>query len=150
MQKMSNMTVLLLLIIFLCGPFSAKAQFALTPLSTSEIRSNLFGRLFTGEYPSGSQWAERFNSDGTSDYSENGRAIRGIMRLSGGELCFSYPDTETLNGGCFEIWKRGTNCFDFYTPDGGASIDQKRFGQGWQARGWIAGQPSTCLSEEIS
>ena len=150
MLKMSNRSALLLVIISFGCLSSALAQFALTPLNATEIRSTLFGQLFTGEYPSGSQWAERFNTDGTSDYSENGMAIRGTMSLSGSKLCFTYPNTQTLNGGCFEIWKRGANCFDFYTPDGGATLDQRQFGRGWQARGWIADQPSTCLSEEIS
>ncbi|MEE9313879.1 MAG: hypothetical protein V3V02_04450 [Rhizobiaceae bacterium] len=128
---------------------TAHAQLTLKPLSGSEIRSFMFGRLMSGEYPDGNQWAERFNRNGTSDYSENGKPIRGQMTLNGNILCFTYASNQS-SGGCFEVWKRGPNCFDFYATRSGANLDQRNFGQGWDARGWYANQPSTCVSEQIS
>jgi len=150
-RKMSNVRSLLLLCIGVVSFYSPSthAQIALAPLTGNEIQSALFGRLFTGEYPNGSQWAERFNPDFTTQYSEDGRVTKGTMSLNGNILCFTYADNDQ-SGGCFEVWKRGPNCFDFYSPTSDASLDQRRFGRAWQARGWDADQPSTCLSEEIS
>ena len=148
-RKMSN--VALALILFVGSIFSEPlyAQMTLHPLSGAEIRQTMFGQTMTGEYSDGSRWAERFNSDGTSDYSQNARTVRGQMTLNGNILCFIYlADKQT--GGCFEVWRRGLNCFDFYSASGDASLDQRRFGRGWDARAWYVGKPSTCLSEHIS
>jgi len=106
-------------------------------MSATEIKQFVFGFTMSGEYASGQSWAERFNKDGTSSYSENGK----------------YDENPTVSGGCFEVWKRGANCFDFYSTNAdqpAASLDQRRFGRGWDARAWYADQKSTCLSEEIS
>ena len=149
--KMSNTRINLLFVTLMaCLLLSpAHSQISIKPLTGSEIRSALFGKLFTGEYPNGSGWAERFNLDFTSDYSEDNRITRGKMTLNGNILCFTYADIDQ-SGGCFEVWQRGENCFDFYSPTGNASLDERRFGQGWQARGWQAGSPSTCVSQQIS
>ena len=122
-------------------------------MSATEIKQFVFGFTMSGEYASGQSWAERFNKDGTSSYSENGKPILGRMTLNGNILCFSYDENPTVSGGCFEVWKRGANCFDFYSTNAdqpAASLDQRRFGRGWDARAWYADQKSTCLSEEIS
>ncbi len=140
-------TFLVVLIYFIGIP--AFGQYVSKPLSGSEIQSQMFGRLLSGDYPNGERWAERFNYDGSSDYSENGNVRRGKMTLTGNVLCFSY-DTEKDSGGCFEIWKRSPNCFDFYGARSDASLDQRNFGKAWDARGWYSGQPSTCTSEQIS
>lgn len=150
--KMSNphfLMVALLIWVVVFVPLTASAQMSVAPLSGPEIRASLFGRLFTGEYPNGLGWAERFNANGTSDYSEKGRSTRGIMSLNGNVLCFSYQDNNEV-GGCFEIWKRSANCFDFYSASDGPGLTDRRFGRDWQARGWASDQPSTCLSDRIS
>lgn len=150
-RKMSNTLAVLLaglvLVPIIAAP--AKGQVALAPLTAVEIRMALFGKLFSGEYPDGARWAERFNHDLTSDYSEDGRLTKGTMTLNSNILCFYYADKDQ-SGGCFEVWQRGPNCFDFYSPTGDATLDQRRFGRAWQARGWNADQPATCMSEEIS
>ncbi len=150
MAKKSNWT--LSIIVFVSALMSAASfgQISLRPMTGAEITGTLFGQTVTGEYPTGARWAERFNHDGTSDYSENGVPKRGAMTLNGNTLCFTYQWTPELTGGCFEVWKRGQNCFDFYGTPVSATLDQMRFGRGWSARAWIENQPSTCLSEEIS
>ena len=150
MTKKSNQTFITLLVC--CGMMvtSSLAQLSIHPMTGTEIRQILFGQLLTGEYPSGVQWAERFNKNETSNYSEDGRTRLGIMKLNGNILCFDYPDDPDQSGGCFEVWKRGPNCFDFYSSSASANLDQRRFGRAWDARAWISGKTSTCLSEEIS
>lgn len=130
----------------------AKAHPSLSPLTSSEIAATLFGTRVTGEYASGLGWAERFNSDFTSDYVENGVVSRGRMRFEGDHLCFDYGKQE-LNGGCFEVWQRGANCFDFYAVNSAgppASLTQKRFGRGWDARAWKDGLANSCQTDQIS
>ena len=151
---MSNIGLVLILCITIFTPAITLAHFTAVqytpaPLSGSEIRSTLFGKLVTGEYPSGARWTERFNADGSSDYSEGGRITRGIMTIYDNILCFSYRE-KSQTGGCFEVWQRGPNCFDFYSLDGNGNLDSRRFGRNWQARGWVDNQPSTCLSDKIS
>ena len=150
--KMSNKSLLAAGFV-LFSILNTSAQLARTPLSADEIRKFMFGTTMSGEYASGQTWSERFNSDDTSQYVEDGKLFVGEMTLKGNILCFSYNATADVSGGCFEVWKRGPNCFDFYsknTDSPSANLDQKRFGRGWDARAWYADQQSTCLSEEIS
>lgn len=146
--KKSNAAMLVLA----CVVTAVHAQSSLAPLTQSEIKQSLFGQRVTGEYASGLAWAERFNTDFTSDYVQNGVPSRGLMRFEGDVLCFRYGEKQ-LTGGCFEIWRRGTNCFDFYSVSAAgpnASLTQRRHGEGWDARAWIDGQPGTCSSDQIS
>ena len=111
-----------------------------------------FGQRVIGEYADGQSWAENFNADGSSQYVQDGELTSGKMHFEGKRLCFVY-DPQDMIGGCFEIWPRGKNCFDFYArPDSGlpAGLDDKRFGRGWDARAWIDGEPATCETEHIS
>lgn len=154
-QKKSNRLLNVPALCFTAGLFSlfvqtAFSQVTLTPLVESQIRQNMLGKMFTGEYPDGTRWAERFNRNYTSNYSESGRLEQGVVTINGGVICFDYPKSPEQVGGCFEVWKRGPNCFDFYATGSDASMDQRRFGRGWSARGWDESRPSTCLSEEIS
>lgn len=154
MDEMSNLVAKVLVVVALLGAPTtpALADNPFEPLSPSAIRTYLFGQSMVGEYPSGQAWAEQFGRDGTSLYVEGGIPTKGQMRLEGTSLCFTYPGTEQ-SGGCFEVWKRGPNCFDFYAMVGsttGTRLDDRRFGRGWSARGWIAGQTATCVTEQIS
>ncbi len=152
--KMSNIVAMLLVATAVTLGNSAYAQLAKGPLGAAQIRQSMFGFAMTGEYSNGKSWAERFNRDGSTSYVEDGIAIPGKMTLKSNLLCFDYGETSGFAGGCFEVWKRSANCFDFYSEnvDGGtiASLDEKRFGQGWTARAWYTDQPSTCVSDQIS
>ncbi len=129
-----------------------QAQLSLVPLSAPEIQTRLFGERLVGEYADGQGWAENFNSDGSSDYVQDGKLTLGRMHFEGQRLCFTY-DPKEMTGGCFEVWPRGANCFDFYARhEGGlpARLEDKRFGRGWDARAWIDGKPPTCETEHVS
>ncbi|MDD9908347.1 MAG: hypothetical protein OXR62_01530 [Ahrensia sp.] len=132
-------------------PFApASAQFASTPLNQSQIATRLFGKRLIGEYADGQSWAENFNTDGTSDYVQDGRLSVGRMFFDLDLLCFSYQPQE-LTGGCFEVWQRGTNCFDFYARTSIiASRTDRQFGRNWDARAWIEGVEATCQAGLIS
>ena len=147
--KKSNLVVPLIAVCLIGGAVQAAAQLVLTPLNQSQIRSVMFGQMFTGEYSNGAQWAERLNPNMTSVYVEDGKAIHGHMEFRGSILCFEYPNQPNLNGGCFEIWQRGNNCFDFYGSQSTVSFEDRRLGRNWTARAWNADQPSTCKSELI-
>ena len=105
-----------------------------------------------GEYPDGRQWTETFNTDMTSRYVESGQVSRGAMRFDGSNLCFTYASG--FSGGCFEVWRRSDNCFDFYAiaDDGSvtATTRQRQEGQGWTARAWFEGRKSTCIADQIA
>ena len=148
--KMSNIAVLLILCVLVVANSQVYAQLSLSPMTASQIRAEMFGQMFTGEYKSGARWAERFNPNMTSIYVEDGKPIHGHMQFEGFTLCFEYPYRSDLQGGCFEVWKRSDNCFDFYGTQDIASLDQRRWGRGWTARAWISDQPSTCKSDLIS
>ncbi len=129
-----------------------QAQVSLAPLAAPEIQTRLFGQRLVGEYADGQGWAENLNTDWSSDYVQDGKLTLGKMHLEGRRLCFTYNPTD-MTGGCFEIWPRGSNCFDFYArQEGGlpASLEDKRFGRGWDARAWIDGKPSTCETVHVS
>ena len=128
---------------------STHAQLTIAPLSGPEIRATIYGTTMSGEYPSGQNWSERFNLDGTSTYVELGKISEGKMSLNGNILCFTYKNDDQF-GGCFEVWKRGPNCFDFYSSSSNASLDNRQFGKRWDARAWHTDRPSTCVSEQIS
>ena len=149
MLKMSNIVVSLISIAVWLLPHPTFAQSDFTPLNQSQIRSDMFGQKFTGEYSNGGQWAERFNPNMTSVYVEDGKAIHGHMEFRGSILCFEYPYRPDLQGGCFEIWKRGANCFDFYSTESAVSFNDRRLGRNWMARAWISDVPSTCKSDLI-
>ena len=75
------------------------------------------------------------------------------MRFEGNLMCFNYSGDETLTGGCFEVWRRSANCFDFYGTNGSvadATLSQRRAGTGWTARAWRQDAPSTCVGDQIA
>lgn len=131
------------------GHNPANAQATLAPLQADAIGKALLGTRLAGEYPSGRQWAEQINSDGSTIYVEDGKISAGRTTINGPIICFTY-EREPLQGGCFEVWRRSDNCFDFYASDSDASLDDRRFGQGWSARGWYSNKPATCVSDQIT
>ena len=123
-----------------------------TPLTGTEIRNEIIGLTLDGEYQDGMKWRERLGTDGTSVYEQDGAVAKGTISFRGPRICFTYENE--FSGGCFEVWRRSFNCFDFYSlnDDGtlGATAMQRRNGIGWTARAWRADQPSTCVSDQIA
>ena len=136
---------------------SAKAsELNIGLLRADQIRSTLLGATILGEYSNGLEWQERMNQDLTTNYSEGKQTINGRISFRNYLMCFTYGEASELTSGCFEVWQRSSNCFDFYgtispTNDKtAATLAQKHLAQGWTARGWKSNQPSTCVSELIS
>jgi len=149
MKKKSNLTGLVLLAATVLTVNPAPSQVTLGPLTANQITNQMFGRMFTGEYPSGAGWSEHFKSNLTSTYSESGAKLDGVMRFEGDALCFSYPQSNKWFGGCFQVWKRGNNCFDFYSVQSNVSLFDRRFGRAWQARAWRTDAVATCFSAKV-
>ena len=149
-NKMSNAVGILVVLILanLAGP--GLAQFTLAPLSQSEVKTFLFGHKLIGEYSNGERWTEQLKKDMSSDYSDSTGRMPGEMVFDGSALCFNYAGSLDPGPHCFEIWKRGANCFDFYGTGGQVSLQDRRFGRAWMARAWRADQPSTCQGDLIT
>ena len=141
-------------------PATAEPRTVMGRLDRAAIGAALFGVTLDGEYSDGLAFSERFNADMTSVYEQQGVTSRGAMRFepgagaAGGDLlCFSY-EGDDLSGGCFEVWRRSANCFDFYgAGDDGvadATPTQRRIGTGWTARAWRADRASTCVAEGVA
>ncbi len=147
--KMSNSVVILITFSLLSSNNSARAQFTLGPLSRSDIQIQLLGHNLTGEYSSGARWSEQLHTNMTSTYAEDDSTMIGVMSFTGSVLCFRYRNSDDPDPHCFEIWKRGANCFDFYGIDDIAGLSDRRFGRGWLARAWKSDLASTCQSDLI-
>ena len=149
-KKMSNAVGILVFLILaiLAGP--GLAQFTLAPLSQSEVKTFLFGHKLIGEYSNGERWSEELGGDMRSNYSDSTGQMRGTMQFDGSALCFTYSSSLEPGPHCFEIWRRGPNCFDFYGNEGAVSLQDRRFGRAWMARAWRVDQPSSCQSDLIS
>lgn len=152
LQNMSNLSPLLLFIWLITGSIASADQSAISPGQFLEL---MRGNTVIGEYQDGRQWDEMFKADGSTIYREGNYRIAGVLTSQAGKVCFSYPTAKSVSGGCFEIWQRSANCFDFYgISDPPKSTDanerQKRLSIGWTARAWVSQFPSTCVSEQIS
>ena len=148
-RKMSNAAVLLLAGTSITTAEPSSVQYTIAPLSQSEIYAAMIGHNLIGEYSNGQRWSEQLKTNMTTIYTEDKKAMVGHMRFSGSVLCFTYPQADDRQAHCFEIWKRGANCFDFYGADNLTATHDKRFGRGWMARAWRADQASTCQSDLI-
>ncbi|NKB51571.1 MAG: hypothetical protein GKR97_05000 [Rhizobiaceae bacterium] len=146
---MSNAGIIFLLFVSSLSNSLAQAQFTPGPLSPSEIQIQLLGHSLIGEYSSGARWSEQLHSNMTSTYVEDDSTMHGVMDFIGPVLCFTYSQSDDPNPHCFEIWKRGANCFDFYGIDDIAGLSDRRFGRGWLARAWKTDRASTCQSDLI-
>jgi len=149
-----RMSILLLTLVSLCltfiAPQMAGAQSS-ERLNARQTVEALQGKTLIGEYPDGAQWSETFNADNSTLYREGNFQVIGQMEERDTVVCFSYPSEQNLTGGCFEVWRRSENCFDFYGTEyatsmkTSASETQKTMSIAWSARGWFANMPSTCV-----
>lgn len=118
-----------------------------------DIQRELIGHAVEGHYASGVSFAEAFNEDLTSDYADENGATRGVMSFKGDTMCFAYPDEGRMSGGCFIVWQRSENCYDFYAAQNGqayAGYFARSLGVDWDARVWRQNAPSTCPVTPIS
>ena len=144
------MRAALLLVSLVC----ATSAYAVTAavMSAENMRAAFFGATLDGEYADGLAWSERFDREGRSVYAQQGAQAVGRIVFRANVICFRYD--RGFSGGCFEVWRRSANCFDFYGVDSvdaaHASLRQRRAGTGWTARAWRTDAPSTCVSDALS
>ncbi len=134
------------------GDVEAK-PFRYREMSRADIEAELIGRAVEGYYASGATFTESFNADLSSDYRDANSATSGLMSFKGDTFCFVYPDNPQMSGGCFVVWQRSDNCYDFYaTLDGQAFAGflARSLGADWDARVWRQDARSTCPVTPIS
>ncbi|NDW05752.1 hypothetical protein GTK09_15105 [Jiella sp. 40Bstr34] len=111
----------------------------------------LSGRDLEGVYADATPWAESYYLDGTLSYRDRLGLWAGDWSASNGRFCTFYRN-QGINGGCFLVAKRGTNCFDFYALDTalrpGATSEEIFAGRNWTARGWYVEAESSCPADD--
>lgn len=96
---------------------------------------------FSAEGRASGFYVEKHASDGSVEYSEDGKTYQGDWAVFRNTLCYSYDDP-SMPGGCFRVYKVGT-CFYFY----GATIIERRDELDkdyWTARSVQDGDEATC------
>ncbi len=123
------------------------------PLDDAAIGAAVSGQRFAGVYDDGSAWRETYAADGSLAYEDDENDVDGQWRVISGRLCTLYATG--VEGGCFMVFRRSTNCFDFYAvdPSSGmplASEAERAAQSGWSARGWSMDKASTCPLGEVT
>ena len=117
-----------------------------TPMVAADMRATFYGTTLNGEYSDGLAWSETFDRSGRSSYAQEGAKASGRIAFRGETICFVYDGG--FSGGCFKVWRRSINCFDFYGVDDTdrpyATSRQRQAGTGWTARAWRTDAESTC------
>lgn len=123
------------------------------------MRADFAGQTLDGHYGNGTAWTETYAADGGIDYREGRRAAKGRWSFRNASFCTFYdpPFSPQFVGGCWQVLKTGTNCYEFYTAgfqwpgrreddpgDGEAESNSPDRQIRWNARGWRNAEPSTC------
>ena len=120
-------------------------------MSAADMREAFFGAMLRGEYADGLAWSERFDDAGRTVYAQGVAQAPGRILFRGDVICFRYE--QGFSGGCFEVWRRSANCFDFYGTDitgrPFAGWRARRAGTGWSARAWRTDAASTCRAVPV-
>ncbi|MBX9589649.1 MAG: hypothetical protein K2X43_10110 [Hyphomonadaceae bacterium] len=125
---------------------------AATPKSTwmteAAMRTAFIGRTLDGHYINGLRWTETYAAEGRLDYRESERRGLGYWYFRSAVFCTFYDPGYGLSGGCWTALKVSANCYEFYAagvgdtqPEDGATPGPL---DGWAARAWRRGEPSTC------
>lgn len=121
------------------------------PMDAAAMRAAFYGATLDGEYSDGLAWSETFSRSGRSVYAQEGARSAGRIAFRGPTICFVYE--VGFDGGCFRVWRRSLNCFDFYGVDATdrpyATRQQQRAGTGWTARAWRTDAQSTCKAVPV-
>lgn len=127
--------------------------FAWRVLSEADIKVDLIGRTIEGHYPRGEPFTEALYLDFSTDYSDSLRRAPGVVSFRQDAMCFAYPVATDVAGGCFIVWQRSPNCYDFYAVRDGeafATVFERSLGLGWDARVWRTDAGSTCPAIPLS
>lgn len=118
-------------------------------MTGEDVRSELIGRTIEGLLDDGDAFTEVLRRDGTSLYRTGQGTFEGRTRITGDAFCFVYPPS-TMDH-CFVLWRRGSNCYDFYPADPSGEADADPLAQitgiGWRARAYRADAESTCPAD---
>ena len=111
----------------------------------------LSGRDLEGVYADATPWSESYAIDGTLSYRDRIGLWAGDWSAANGRFCTFYRN-QGINGGCFLVARRGSNCFDFYALDPalrpGATRQEIVAGRNWTARGWYVEAESSCPADD--
>jgi hypothetical protein len=137
--------------ICMCGftTFSLTASRAADEwMNESELKAVFAGKGVDGRYRSGGPFAETYGADGHVDYEDEVRTSGGHWSIQAGTFCTIYDDDSA--GGCFQVRRRGSNCFEFFfvAPTEEEALKSQAAKPQWTARAWVQDQPSTCKEEQ--
>jgi hypothetical protein len=128
----------------LAGGSLAHALSPVERLTGSAVVAEFSGKALTGLYRDGEHWNETYNADHTLDYSDPRATMTGTWMTSGNTFCTFYNEADT--GGCFEIKRIGSNCYEFVfvtrSEEEARTAPSPTFD--WDARGWRTEAPATC------
>lgn len=132
-------------------PETRRSAVATVVLDEAHLVDVLSGRNLEGVYADATRWSESYADDRTLSYSDRFGLWAGDWSIASGRFCTFYR-SQSINGGCFLVARRGENCFDFYTVDRAfrpaATIDDIYAGRNWTARGWYVEAESSCPTNE--
>ena len=123
-------------------------------LDDTAIRTFVVGKTLLGHYADGERWRETFFVDEGTDYHDLLGRFAGVWSVGEQLLCTVYDDP-LLKGGCFVVWRRSSNCVDFYAVSAQTGIPNAteaeiRAGLNWTAQGWRSDRESTCVESTVS
>ena len=119
-------------------------------MNDTELRGEFGGKEISGYYASGKEFRENYHPDGSLTYMEFGRKNTGSWSITNGTFCTIY-DT-TTSGGCYQVSRTGSNCFEFYfvaRTRKQAAIPKDHTAPSWTARAWLREKQSTCQDESV-
>jgi len=130
----------------------AATEFRYRALSRADLVTEFLGRRVDGLYADGSSFTEHFRDDGSTLYRDARGEVIGEMSFRDDNFCFRY-EVPDMTGGCFVVWQRSANCYDFYVTRQGvplASFTERILGVGWEARVWRTEVAATCPTAPVS
>jgi len=117
-------------------------------MSEADLRKSFQGHDIEGTYSNGNRFFESYHPDCSLTYIEPGKRNTGRWSITANTFCTIY-DTDT-SGGCFNVKKVGSNCFEFYfiaRTQKQAANPKDGQKPAWTARAWLRNKEKTCQDE---
>ena len=119
-------------------------------MTDDDLRATFTGQKIMGHYTNGKKFNEEFRRDGTLTYIDVRRQNTGRWSISNDSFCTIY-DADPL-GGCYQVARVGSNCFEFYfiaRTKQQAEKPEDRTKPSWTARAWLSQNEPTCEDESF-
>jgi len=119
-------------------------------MSEIDLRQAFQGNDIAGHYSNGDRFTESYHEDGSLTYIEPGKHNTGRWSITANTFCTIY-DTD-VTGGCFNVKRVGSNCFEFYfiaRTRRQAANPKDRQKPAWTARAWLRDREPTCQDESF-